>query len=131
MFTHEEILMPLAIAVIIDTKVRDTEIAEFCRQASGLIELLDLEPMTASNLQKWFADHREELSEKLSGPRRNTFTLRVLSKFKDDVVMENIYDAMVQISVSDQEFRQEESDLVKSAAVLWGYERPPIKIIRD
>lgn len=122
--------MPLAVTVIIDTKVRDMEIAEFCHQAEGLIELLGLESMSIPKLQQWFAAHRDEISEKLSGPRRNTLVLRSLSKFKDDVVMENLYDAMVQISVCDQEYRQEESDLIKSAAVLWGYERPPIKIIR-
>jgi len=131
MFTHEDILLPLAVTVIIDTKVRDAEIAEFCRQAQGLIELLKLSPMSTADLQNWFAEHRDEVSEKLSGPRKNTFTLRILSKFKDDVVMENIYDAMVQISVCDDEYRLEESDLVKSAAVLWGYERPPIKISRE
>ena len=131
MFTHDDILMPLAITVIIDTKVRDAEIAEFCRQAQGLIELLNLPSMGTADLQKWFADHRDEIAEKLSGTRKNTLVLRVLSKFKDDMIMENIYDAMVQISVCDQEFREEESDLIKSAAVIWGYERPPIKIVRD
>jgi hypothetical protein len=44
--------------------------------------------------------------------------------------MENMYDAMVQISLSDDEYRAEESDLVKSAASLWGYNRPPIKVMR-
>jgi len=47
------------------------------------------------------------------------------------MIMENIYDAMVQISVCDNEFREEESDLIKSAASIWGYQRPPIKIVRD
>jgi len=131
MFTHDDILMPLAITVIIDTKVRDTEIAEFCRQAQGLIELFDLAPMSIADLQKWFSAHRDHVAEKLGGLRRNTLVLRALSKFKDDVHMENIYDAMVQISICDQEYRPEESDLVKSAAVLWGYDRPPLKINRD
>ncbi len=131
MHTHDDILTPLAITVIIDTKVRDAEIAEFCRQAQGLIELVDLEAMSKSDLQKWFAAHRDEIFEKLNGPRRNTLVLRALSRFKDDLYMENIYDAMVQISICDQEFRPEESDLIKSAAVLWGYERPPLKINRD
>ena len=130
MFTKEDILTPLAITMIIDTKVRDAEIVEFCRQAQGLFSLLNLEPISIADLQQWFADHREDLTKKLSGPRCNTFTLRVLSKFRNDVVMENIYEAMVQISVCDKEYREEESDLIKSAAVLWGYERPPIKIIR-
>lgn len=130
MFIHEDVLLPLAVTVIIDTKVRDAEIAEYCVQAKGLIELLNLEEMSTTELQKWFAVHRDELAEKLAGPRRNTFVLRILSKFKDDVIIENMYDAMVQISVCDSEFRQEESDLVVSAATLWGYERPPIKIVR-
>jgi len=52
MFTHDDILMPLAITVIIDTKVRDAEIAEFCRQAQGLIELLNLPSMGTADLQK-------------------------------------------------------------------------------
>lgn len=131
MYNHDDILMPLAVTVIIDTKVRDTEIAEFCRQAQGLIELVGLEEMSVTELQKWFSSHRDEIAEKLSGPRKNTLVLRVLTKFKDNMIMENIYDAMVQISVCDDEFREEESDLVKSAAMIWGYDRPPIKIVRD
>ena len=131
MYNHDDILMPLAVTVIIDTKVRDTEIAEFCHQSQGLIDLLELEPMSTAELQKWFSAHRDEISEKLSGPRKNTLVLRVLTKFKDKMIMENLYDAMVQISVCDNEFREEESDLVKSAAMIWGYDRPPIKIVRD
>jgi len=131
MIKHDDILMPLAVTVIIDTKVRDTEIAEFCRQAQGLIDLLGIEEMSVSDLQKWFAAHRDDIAEKLSGPRKNTLVLRVLTKFKDNMIMENIYDAMVQISVCDNEFREEESDLIKSAASIWGYQRPPIKIVRD
>lgn len=131
MFTHDDILTPLAVTVLIDTRVRDSEIAEFCRQAQALIELLELDEMTIAELQKWFSTNRESLTEKLNGPRRNTLVLRVLSKFKDDLIMDNMYDAMVQISVSDEEYRQEEYDLVKSAAVLWGYERPPIKVAKD
>jgi len=50
MIKHDDILMPLAVTVIIDTKVRDTEIAEFCRQAQGLIDLLGIEEMSVSDL---------------------------------------------------------------------------------
>lgn len=129
MFTHDDILMPLAITVLIDTKVRDQEIAAFCGQAEGLIELLKLPPMSRAQLQQWFSDNRDAMGKSLTGPRRNTLVLRTLSKFKDELIMENMYDAMVQISVSDQEYRREESDLIKSAATLWGYDRPPIKVI--
>jgi hypothetical protein len=44
--------------------------------------------------------------------------------------MENIYDAMVAISVSDNEFVVDESELIKSAATIWGFSRPPIKVDR-
>ncbi len=130
MFTHEDILLPLAITVIIDTKVRDPEITAFAEQAEGLIELLGLDEMSKTELLEWFAERRDALAEKLSSPRRNTLVLRALSKFNDDLIVENMYDAMVQISLSDKEYRQEESDLVKSAAALWGYNRPPIKITK-
>ncbi len=130
MFTHEDILLPLAITVIIDTKVRDPEIAAFAEQAEGLIELLGMDEMSKTDLLKWFALHRDELAQKLATPRRNTLVLRALSKFNDDLIVENMYDSMVQISLSDKEYRQEESDLVKSAAALWGYNRPPIKITK-
>ncbi len=130
MFTHEDILLPLAITVIIDTKVRDPEITAFAEQAEGLLELLGMDEMSKTELLEWFAQHRDALTEKLSGPRRNTLVLRALSKFNDDLIVENMYDAMVQVSLSDKEYRQEESDLVKSAAALWGYNRPPIKITR-
>jgi hypothetical protein len=130
MFTHDDILSPLAITVIIDTKVRDPEIAAFVTQAHALIELFQIEIMSDTELKKWFAANRDRISDGLNGPRRNTMVLRALSKFKDEVHMENMYDAMVQISLSDDEYRSEESDLVKSAASLWGYNRPPIKITR-
>lgn len=129
MFTHDDILLPLAITVLIDTKVRDQEITSFCNQAEGLIELIELSPMSRAQLQLWFSDKRDDIAKSLKGQRRNTLVLRALSKFKDELIMENMYDAMVQISVSDQEYLREESDLIKSAAMLWGYDRPPIKII--
>lgn len=130
MFTHDDILYPLAITVIIDTKVRDPEIECFVEQAQALVELLELTPLSPTELKQWFAKNRDAIRDKLSSPRRNTLVLRVLSKFKDEVHMENMYDAMVQISLSDNEYREEESDLVKSAASLWGYTRPPVKITR-
>ncbi len=130
MFTHDDILTPLAITVIIDTKVRDPEIEAFVLQALALIELFEIDPMNPTELKKWFAANRDKISDTLNGPRRNTMVLRALSKFKDEVHMENMYDAMVQISLSDDEYRAEESDLVKSAASLWGYNRPPIKVMR-
>jgi len=43
--------------------------------------------------------------------------------------VENIFDAMVSISISDEEYRREESELIKSAASIWGYRRPPIKVV--
>jgi hypothetical protein len=54
--------------------------------------------------------------------------LRALSRFKDDRDVEAVYDAMVSISVSDAEYVRSESDLMKSAAAIWGFERPPLKV---
>ena len=129
-FTHEDVLTPLAITVIIDTKVKETEIAEFCSQAHHLLELFELESMSTKDLRAWIDTHKEAFENKLNSPRKNTFVLRVLTRFKEDLHVENMYDAMVSISISDQEYRKEESELIQSAASIWGYERPPIKIVR-
>lgn len=129
MFTNDDILMPLAIAVVIDRHVREPELSEFAKQGQALQRLFDLDVMTEDELIEWFVVNIEDLKEKLDSKRRNTLVLRVLSKFTEGVHMDNLYDAIVQISVSDKEYRREESEFVKSAATLWGYDRPPIKII--
>jgi len=127
-FTHDDILLPLAIAVIIDKKVRTPELRSFTRQATGLIEMFELEPMTGENIRVWFRAHVEELEDKLNSPRKNTLVLRALSKFSEDRDVEAVYDAMVSISVSDKEYVKSESELIKSAAAIWGFARPPLKV---
>jgi len=129
MHTIDDILTPLALTVIIDHKVRDPEIQEFIRQGQGLLTLFGHAECEDAVLRQWFFDHEHEIKKSLDSPRRNTRVLRALSIFSQDVYVENIFDAMVQVSLSDQEYRREESDLIKSAATLWGYSRPPIKVI--
>lgn len=128
MITYDDILTPLALAVIIDNKVREPELCEFTRQTQALTELFALPPMTEKDIRAWFDKTAPTLREKLNSNRRNTVILRALTRFSDDIHVENLYDAMVQISISDAEYRREESDLIKSAATLWGYNRPPIKV---
>jgi len=103
---------------------------EYYRQAAALIELFELDDMTQDELIAWYNSHSDEFSAKLSGPRRNTFVLRALTRFTDDVHIENLYEAMLAISISDEEYVKEESELVKSAASIWGFTRPPFKVSR-
>lgn len=128
MFTHDDICLPLALAVIIDNKVRDPELNEFCEQATALFPLFDLPSLTEEDVMAWFRAHEPKIQKTLKDRGKNTAVLRALSKFSEEIHTENLYDAMVSISVSDNEYRREESDLVKSAAVIWGFQRPPIKV---
>ena len=128
-YTHDHILMPLAITVIIDTKIRAQEMAEFHAQAIELFNLFNLPPLSKAEIMKWFKENGETIALNLAGKRRNTTILVALSRFTEDVHVENIYDAMIAISLCDKEYIREESDLVKSAASIWGYNRPPIKIV--
>lgn len=129
-FTHDDILLPLAITVIIDNKVRKPEMQSFLYQAKGLFELFSLPALDDKALHAWFKTHEAELEDKLKGKRKNTLVLRALSRFKRDQDVEAIYDAMVSISVSDKEYVVAESELIKSAGVIWGFPRPPIKVDR-
>jgi tellurite resistance protein len=128
MFTHDDIFTPLAMTVIIDNKVRDPEMQEFCKQAMALCRLFDLDEMTEAEIVSWFEDRADTLETDLKGKRRNTVVLRALTRFKEDLHVENLYEAMVSISVSDKEYVREESELIKSAASIWGYQRPPLKV---
>ena len=130
MYTHTDILTPLALTVIIDHKVRDPEMTEFCRQAAGLIELFELEHMSEAEILSWYKNHHDELDEKLSGKRKNTLVLRALTRFTDQMHIENLYEAMLAISISDKEYVKEESELIRSAASIWGFSRPPFKVSR-
>jgi len=129
-FTHDDVLLPLAIAVVIDKKVKKPEMQSFYHQAQGLFDLFDLPQLEKPELLKWFKTRESDLANKLKGPRRNTLVLRALSRFKKDRDVEAIYDAMVSISVSDQEYVVVESELIKSAGAIWGFPRPPIKVDR-
>jgi len=130
MFSHDDILTPLALTVIIDHKVRDPELAAFRMQATGLIELFELEAMSDEALAEWFKMHEGKLKESLAGRRKNTVVLRALTRFTEDMHVENLYDAMLAVSISDQEYHEEESELIKSAASIWGFSRPPFKVIK-
>lgn len=124
-YTPDDLLLPLALTVIIDRVVRDDEHKEFCHQAAGLLELNNC----SADASSWFKNHAAAIGESLSGRKRNTFILKALSKFRDDQAMcEALYDAMLAISISDQEYHRTESDLVKTAASLWGFQRPPFKV---
>lgn len=127
-YTHAHILLPLAITVIIDNKIRDPEMTEFYSQSMELFELFNLPPLTQDEIIEWFKTNEANIAEKLAGPRKNTTILIALSRFKDDIHVENIYEAMIAISVCDKEYKREESELIQSAASIWGYNRPPIKI---
>ena len=131
MFSYDDILIPLALTVIIDHKVREPEMSAFCVQAAGLIELFELDPMTDDALLDWYTRHEDGLRAALTGKRKNTMILRALTRFKEDSQVEAIYDAMLAISISDKEYHAEESELIKSAASIWGFSRPPFKVIRN
>jgi len=129
-YTHDDVLLPLVITVVIDKKVKKPEMKSLCVQAKGLFDLFELPPLSDKEILAWFKTRETDLANKLKGPRRNTLVLRALSRFKDDQDVEAVYDAMVSISVSDQEYVVVESELIKSAASIWGFPRPPIKIDR-
>jgi len=86
--------------------------------------------MDEKALMDWFNSHADDLQEKLHSKRKNTLILKSLTRFKKDVEVENIFDAMVAISISDNEYVVDESELIKSAATIWGFLRPPIKVDR-
>jgi len=124
-----DLLKPLALTVIIDNKIRDPELSEFVVQADGVLELLGYgDVMTPKDILAWYHEHETELVARIKDARKNTYVLTALTRFKDDdMAVEAMYDAMLAISISDKEYHEHESDLVKSAASLWGYERPPFK----
>ena len=130
-YNTRDILTPLALTVIIDNKVRDPELSEFIVQAEGLLDLLaGNDKMNHEEILAWYRDNEADLTKQLKSVRKNTFVLTTLNRFKDDdIAVEAMYDAMLAISVSDKEYHVDESDLIKSAATLWGYVRPPFKVI--
>ena len=103
----------------------------FLEQGSGLIEFFDMDAMSEDALLKWYKEHEGKLRKALSGKRKNTIILRALTRFKEDSQVEAIYEAMLAISISDKEYHAKESQLIKSAASIWGFSRPPFKVIRD
>jgi hypothetical protein len=130
-YSVDDILMPLAIAIVIDHKIRDVEQAVFIDLANGLLELFDLPTMSAAAITGWFEDHKDDLEDQLWEKGGNTLVLKALTRFRELKHCEAIYDALVTISIADNEYVPEESRLIKSAASLYGFQRPPIKITRN
>lgn len=127
----DDILMPLAIAVVIDHKVRSAEESALIEQANGLLELFGHETLAAQDILDWFASRKGDLEDQLWDKGGNTLVLKALTRFEAPHHREAIYDALVSISVSDHEFVTEESRLIKSAASLYGFQRPPLKVKRS
>lgn len=128
--TVDEILTPLAIAVVIDHKVRAVEQTAFFLLANGLLELFGHPTMIAEDMMAWFDARKEDLEDQLWDKGGNTLVLKALTRFKDAQHCEAIYDALVAITIADNEYVAEESRLIKSAASIYGYERPPFKVKR-
>ena len=130
--THalETVLQPLAITVIIDHEIKPVEKTAFAEQAQGLLEFFGLPPMNKDALNDWFVAKREDLEDQLWDKGGNTLVLRALTAFKTDAECEAIFDAMIAISLADDKYVPEESRLMKSAASIYGYPLPPIKVDR-
>lgn len=130
-FSVDELLTPLALAVIIDNKVRDPEMSEFILQAEGLLDLAGYKKqVTPEKIKTWFSQNETSIKQAVQGHKKNTFILKSLTRYKDnDPLIEAMYDAMLAISISDKEYHADESDLIKSASTLWGYVRPPFKVV--
>lgn len=131
MFSYDDILTPLALTVIIDHKILQPEMASFTEHANGLLDLFEMEPLSIEALLDWYAGAEDDLRSALSGKRKNTIILRALTRFKEDWQVEALYEAMLAISISDKEYHKDESDLIRSAASIWGFSRPPFKVIRE
>ena len=121
----------LAITVIIDQRVRERELSEFCEQATGMAHLCGCAGFNDVSALDWYEKHQADIRKSLSGRSRNTAILKAITRVKDDVVREALYDAMLAVSISDDEYHQKESELVRSAASIWGYARPPFKVAKD
>lgn len=122
-----DVLRVLAICVIVDDKIRDKEVQEFTRQAIGLSEICHAD-LTEASAKTWFETNKPIILDAMAGRGRNTVILKALTRIKDEALRENIYDSMIAISISDKEYHRDESDLVRSAASIWGYTRPPLKV---
>ena len=129
-FSLDDILRPLAIAVIIDHKVRSVEQTAFLEQGRGLLEFFGHDAPTDADMLDWFASNSEQLEDQLWDKGGNTIVLRALTRFKGDAACEAVFDAMVAISLADQEYVREESRLIRTAATLYGYPLPPIRVDR-
>lgn len=129
--TIDEILMPLAIAVVIDHKVREVEQTALVLRANGLLEMFGHPVMTTDEILSWFQDRHDDLEDQLWDKGGNTLVLRALTRFTEPHHCEAIFDALVSIAVADDEYVTEESRLIKSAASIYGYERPPLKVTRQ
>lgn len=122
------VLNVLAITIIIDQKVVDPEMHEFRRQVAGIADIFFPE-LTPDIAQKWFEDNQADIRAKMISRGRNTVILKALTRIEDPILRENLYDSIIAISVADKEYHKQESDLVRSAASIWGYMRPPFAVV--
>jgi len=79
--------------------VRDPELAELVVQANGLFPLFNLSALSQDEIASRFRQIESSLAKKLEGKRKNTTILFALSRFKEDIHVENLYEAMIAISV--------------------------------
>lgn len=124
------VLRILAITVIIDGRVREAELAAFIEHAKGMASLCDQEDISSAWLQNWYDKNKLTIIDQMQGRGKNTTILKAFATVKEPAIREALFDSIIHIAVSDKEYHEAENDLVRSAAAIWGFVRPPIKVVR-
>lgn len=124
------VLRILAITVIIDGRVREAELAAFIEHAKGMASLCDQEDISSTWLQNWYDKNKLTIIDQMQGRGKNTTILKAFATVKEPAIREALFDSIIHIAVSDKEYHEAENDLVRSAAAIWGFVRPPIKVVR-
>ena len=109
----DEILMLLAIAILVDTRLRDEEISAFCQEAQSLLrEFKNQDLMPRHKFKDWLAAHKDEISSQLSGPNRKDFMKQSAQKIICPELRKTIFSSLFKLTVSDFTLHDDETELL-------------------
>ena len=122
----------LAATILLDKRQRDREMVEFCYYVKTINQdLCSKTILPRQKIMDWFETQKQDLTTGLANDTDGSFKTNLLKPITDPKIRRKVLTAIFAISISDQEFHDEESSFIKTAVNLWQVGTPSMTDVSE
>ena len=128
----EAVARILAVTILLDKRQRDREMVEFCYYVKTINQdLCSKTILPRQKIMDWFEAHKQEFATGLANDTDGSFKTNLLKPITDPNIRRKVLTAIFAISISDQEFHNEECSFIKTAINLWQVGMPSMTEVSE